>query len=785
MLRNYGRFAGRYLLKDLPFTVLNLLGLSAGLACTILLYWWVRSEQSMDGFHTHGPQLYQVMGHIQLPDGLHTQENTPGLLASELRRDRPEITHSVSVQPVQGANILLVGEQRGKVKAQYVGSDFFRMFSYHLLQGNKEQPFPNKQSVLLSDKLALQYFHTTQGLLGKTIQWEGDTIPYTIAGIFEQPPVTSSARFDLLFDYQLFLDKRSWMRDWENSSPETYILVKAGTDVPRLDGQLRGYLQTKSKTAPLSLSLRKYTGKYLYNVYENGIQAGGRIAYVRLFSLVAVFIVLLACINFMNLSTAKAGQRAKELGIRKVAGASRKELVIQLLGESLLMAFGALLLSMLWIALLLAPFNAITGKSFSFHWDPGFLAAIGVITIITGLVAGSYPAFYLSRFRPAAILKGKLPHSPLEAPFRKGLVVFQFTISAVFIVAVLVVYRQMKMVTTINLGYNKEHIIAFRNDRALARSIQPFLTELKSIPGVVQAATMQGNMAGQVSGSTEYVGWEGKQAGQQLLMTDLDMDEECFDLLGLKMAAGQSFTQYKGADSTAIILNQAAVQAMGLKDPVGKQFKVWGVDYRIIGVAKDFHFESLYKPIKPCFIRWQPGGSTIFVKVAAPEQSATIARIGQLYQQYRNGLPLEYSFIDADYQALYVSEQRVADLSRYFAAFAVLLSCLGLFGLAAFTAQKRQKEIGIRKVVGASVWQVIVLLTADFGKLVGLAMLIAFPLSWWMMQEWLQGFAYHVRLQPATWLYAGLALLFFTGVAVGFQSIRAAIANPVKSLRSE
>ncbi len=790
MLKNYFKFTWRHLVKDHQFTLLNLLGLSTGLSCAILIYIWVGNERSMDDFHTNNARLYQVMAHIKLPDGIHTQEVTPGMLAGALGREMPEVEQSVAVQEADDA--LTIGKEHFKEAAEFVGDDFFRLFSYRLIQGEKNRPFPARNSVLLSDQLAIKCFHTTQNIIGRTIQWGNDSIPYVISGIFEQPPANSTARFDLLFSYTTFWEKDDNLHTWLNSSPRTYLLLRPGANVERLSRKLSGYLQTKAAKAPLTLSLRKYSDAWLYNTYENGVQAGGRIAYVRLFSVIAAFILAIACINFMNLSTAKAARRAKELGIRKVAGASRRGLILQYLGESLLLTFAALVLAVVFAALLLPSFNELTGKQLSLHATPGFITTIGALFLVTGLVAGSYPALYLSGFKPVSILKGKLPTSAGEVFIRKGLVVFQFTLSALFIVAVVVIYRQMELVRSMDLGYNKAHVITFANpaparykDSPQSGDRQPFLTALRTIPGVMGVGTINGNLTGHSSGSTEKIDWQGKPPEQQELFKALDVDYDLIEVMGIKMAAGRSFSRDFGTDSLSIILNQAAVDAMGMHDPVGKTFTVWGSTFHIIGIAQDFHYESLYEKIKPCFMRCHPGGRSLFVKLAGGQEGKALAGIGKLYAKFSPEFPLDYSFIDKDYQSLYVSEQRIAVLSRYFAGLAVIISCLGLFGLAAFTAQKRQKEIGIRKVVGASVGSVVLLLSGEFLRLVVLAGLIAFPLSWWAMHQWLNGFAYHIHLSPWQFVLAGIAVLILTLLTTGYQAIRAAVVSPTISLRAE
>ncbi|HEY8971780.1 MAG TPA: ABC transporter permease, partial [Puia sp.] len=648
MLKSYLKLIGRRLVKDRQFTALNLLGLSTGLACVILIYSWVDSELGMDRFHANGPRLYQVMSHIKLPDGIHTLNLGPANMAPALVRDMPEIESATRVSTAY--DLLSVGKDKFNVPAEFVDQNFFQVLSYHLLEGNKEQPFPDKHSVLISDQLALRCFHTTQGLTGKTIKWGNDSIPFAISGVFAHPGANSSAQFDLLFNFEQELVYNPDLKDWVNCNPDTYIVLRPGSDIDGLQKKLKGYLQTKASYSPLSLSLRRYGDKYLYDTYENGVVAGGRIGYVRLFSLIAVFILLIACINFMNLSTAKAARRAKELGIKKVAGARKGQLVVQYLGESVLMAFLALAVALGLVLILLPSFNAIAGKHLTLQATARFWEAVFVITLLTGLIAGSYPALYLSGFKPALVLKGTLPHSPAELFIRKGLVVFQFALSMIFIVSVLVIYKQIRYVQTTNLGYDRSHVLTFDIDRGLGSHFRPFINDFRHVPGVAGVASANANMTGAVSGSTEKVVWEGKQPGQGQLFYAIDIDYDLLDLLDIQMAEGRNFSrQYPSDSASAVLVNEAAVKAMGMKHPLGKYFRVWGGDYRIIGVVKDFHFKSLYEQIKPCFFRLHPIGNTFFVKIAPGREQAVLTSLTRLHDAYDPGIPFDYRFIDQAY----------------------------------------------------------------------------------------------------------------------------------------
>ncbi len=785
MASNHFKTIWRSLLKDKQFAILNLVGLSVALACVLLIYLWATDEMSVDKFHANNDRLYEVMAHIKLPDGIHTQENTPYLLSRALAKEMPEVEDAVCLQKgfIQGT--LSVGEKHIKTTKYFADYHFFNLFSFHLIEGNKSNVFDDNYSVLLSDKMANKLFGTTKNIIGKTVQWENDPHLFKVTGIFEEPSSNSSLKFDVLFSYQLYFQNDLDGRDWSNSNPYTFLLLKKGTDAKKFENKLTGFLHAKYSNSPLTLSLRKYSDRYLYDNYENGIQSGGRIRYVKLFSLIAAFILLIACINFMNLSTAKAAHRLKEAGIKKILGAERSSLIFQYICESMLMAFASLIIALLFVVLLLPQFNLITGKQLSLHIGSSFIITFIIIGLVTGLLAGSYPAFYISGFKPMIALKGKLNTMLGELWVRKGLVVFQYTLSVIFIVAVIVVYKQMRLIQTIDLGYNKENIITLKNEKKLGDNFSAFMNDVKKIPGVSSASSFNGDMYGGTSGSTEHANWQGKPPSTQILFTDLDIDYGLMELLGMKMAAGRTFSTDFGSDSLSLILNEAAVNAMGIKNPIGKEFDVWGNKYHIIGVAKDFHFESLYEKVKPCFMRCTQAGENFLVKIIGGKEREVISKLNDVYKTYNPGLSLDFSFMDKDYEAMYISEERESILFRWFAALAIIISCLGLFGLAAFSAQKRQKEMSIRKVVGASTTDIVTLLSKDFFKLILIAMLISFPLSWWAMNVWLNNFAYRVNIGASIFIFTFISIMLITLVTISFQSIKTAVANPVKSLRME
>ncbi|MCF0073342.1 ABC transporter permease [Dyadobacter sp. CY261] len=792
MLKSYLKIAWRSLIKDRQFTLLNLVGLSTGLACTLLIYLWIGDELRVDKHNAKAAHLFQIMVNQPNEDGIKTGEHTAGLLADALKAEMPEVEFATTVVPAEwfsNKGIIAAGETKLKAGGQFVSRDYFDVFTCPFIQGDANALVGDKNTLALSEELASKLFGTTQNVVGKTVKWEEGQFSglYRVGGVFKGNPSNASNQFDILFNFEQFKARRPGMEKWTNSDPHTFVILKNGADEALFNEKIKQLLRTKNKEIDSELFAIRYSDKYLRGQFENGLQIGGRITYVRLFSVIAAFILVIACINFMNLSTAKASGRMKEVGIKKVVGALRSSLVLQHLGESVLLTFVSLVVAVGLVALLLPDFNAITGKEISLSPDGTLISAALVITLVTGLLAGSYPALYLSGFDPVSVLKGKLRNTAGELLVRRGLVVFQFAVSVIFIVSVIVVYRQIQFIQNKNLGYNREHIIHFEipleMDSLKLKAAEAFLGEVKNIPGVVNASSYYHNLTGQ-HGAISGFEWPGKPAGTDIEFSNLEVGYNFMETMGMSLREGRFFSQ-NGSARNEIIFNESAIKSMGLKDPVGKTVKFWGMERQIVGVVKDFNFESLYEPVKPCFFQMYPIMPNVMVKIQNGSEEQTIARVRKLFQDYHRGLVFDFQFLDENYKALYASERRVGVLSRYFAGLAILISCLGLFGLAAFTAQRRQKEIGIRKVVGASVGNVVMMLSMDFIKLLLIALLIAFPLVGWAMYQWLNNFAFRIDLSAGIFIAAGGTLVLVTLATVGYQAVKAALLDPVKSLRSE
>lgn len=799
MLKHSLRIFFRSLKKRGSSSLISIVGLSAGLTCVIMIFLWVTDELSVDRFHEHDDRIFQVMHNTPQADGYSTSDGTPGILAQALLEEMPEVEHASNVIPPEWFDnekgIVTVGTIGVKARGQFVEKDYFDIFSWELIRGNKENVFADNNAVLLSREMAERLFQSVDNAIGKTLEWkqEDSDGQYVINGIFEKPPPNSTAQFDLLFNYEAILGMNaSSLKNWGDSGPETFIMLKKGADLDLLSTKIRTFQRMKygaiegtdAADELGTLFLRPYSSRYLYGNYENGAQAGGRIVYVKLFSLIAIFILIIAAVNFINLTTARATKRRKEIGMKKIVGARKRALVVQFLLESTITTLISTLAALLIVWLLLPEFNTITGKLITLEFSVGNLSAILSIAIITGLIAGSYPALYLSKFRPLTILKGNQKTSKGEAITRKGLVIFQFAVSIILIVSVMVIYQQIEFVQSKYLGYNKDNVLFIEVEESISDDPEPFLKEVKKIAGVLHASGFDDDLVGDVGG-TGALTWEGKNPDERIEFGRLSVDYGWFDLLKMEMVQGRPFSREFGAEEEKIIFNESAIAAIGLKNPIGKNVQMWGKDLQIIGVVKDFHFESLHEKVRPCFIQYRTGLSNVLVRVQEGTEQETLSRIEQFYKSYSGGLPLTYRFIDNDYNALYDSEKKAAKLSQYFAGLAILISCLGLFGLAAFTAENRKKEIGIRKVLGQTASEVTVLLSSEFAKLVLISILISLPIAYLLASNWLSSFAYSIPLQFWYFLGAGFVALLAAIITVGSHSIRAANKNPVDVLRIE
>jgi len=781
--RNFKRYKSSFFI--------NLIGLSAGLSCTLLIYLWVNDEIQIDRFHNE--RLYQVIQNEHLTDGVQTVEGTPGILAETMAKEIPEVETAVATSPGfwLGQSKVSANHQPAiKAAGKFAGPDFFKVFSYPLITGNKNEILSGKKTVAISESMAMKLFNSTD-VVGKEMVWSNTEMQAEnhalISGVFKDIGTNSSEQFDFLVSYDVLLgpEGNSGYRKWTNYGPSTFVVLKKDADPKLFNTKIKNYLKTKG-VKNYTLFIRPFAQSYLHNQFENGKVAGGRIAYVRLFSLIAVFILIIACINFMNLSTAKASRRSKEVGVKKVMGAPRGSLIVQYLSESMLLTIMAVFVSLLAVELMLPQFNQITGKHLTLQFNTTLLLSILGVTIFTGLLSGSYPALYLSGLKPSAALKGKLQLSAAALLTRQGLVVFQFAFSVILIVAVLIIYKQIEYVQKSNPGFKKDNVLYFETNGKLKNNINFVINEVKKIDGVVNASSIDRELLGDLSYTLGDFGWEGRDPKEVVKFQRADVNAGLIETLGIKMAAGRSFSERFGSDTSKVIINEAGIKVMRLKDPVGKIFKLWGNDMQIIGVAKDFHFESLHRKVGPMFIRYKPTHTNrVMVKIKAGSIKPVIEELQKFNTQYNPEYTFDYKFLDQDFQAQYVAETRVAVLSRYFAMLAIVISCLGLFGLATFTAEKRFKEIGIRKILGASEFNVVYILSKDFTKPVLISILIALPIGYFLGKNWLDSFAYRIDLKLWFFIVSGFLAFLISLATVFFQAFRAAKMSPIEAIKTE
>ncbi len=785
MLKNYLKVALRNIWRNKVFSFINVAGLALGLACSLLILLWVQDELRYDRFHAQGDRLYRVMANLHWGTLL-TIETTPGPLTEALKREMPEFTHVVKVGTDNFGGMFKVDNTSGLEKGGRLASpDFFQMFSFPLVEGNARTALLEPNAVVISRTLARKYFGNGSPV-GKIIRFNGgEDIDFMVTGVMQDVPRHSSLAFDFVIPIAFLEQRADWTKTWGNYSFHTYVALRPDASRQRVEAKLKNFLSRQNKGVKDELFLHPLTEMYLYSKFENGKPAGGRIEYVRLFSGVAVFLLLIACINYMNLATARSAKRAKEVGIRKVAGGSRALLTGQFMGEAVLTALLAIGLAVLLVSLLLPAFSTLTGKHIELTYGPSFLLTLLGIALLTGLVAGSYPALFLSGLNPVRVLKGTLKFGTGALLFRKGLVVFQFALSILLIVGTLLVYRQIQYAKNKNLGLDRENVITLAVEGDLARHLEAFAQEVGHLPGV-QAVTSASDDPTAVTGSSADLDWPGKGVKGAVEVAGLRVGYDFLRTMGISLKEGRDFSRQFAGDSANYILNEAAVRAMGLNDALGQEMSFWQGKGKVIGVVQDFHLTSLHETIRPLVIVLMPKyNSLLLVKAQRGRTPLALAGLQQAYRKYNPGYPFEYHFLDETFERQYKSETLVGELAKYFSILAVFISCLGLFGLAAFTAEQRTKEIGIRKVLGASVADLVALLSKEFIKLVGVAFVLASPLAWYAVHQWLQKFAY--REEIAWWVFVlagGLAVLIAV-LTVSFQSLKVALANPVKSLRSE
>ena len=790
MIKNYLKTTFRNLWKNKAFSLINIMGLALGLACSLLIMLWVSEEYKVNAFHKNGKQLYSVYEQQFRDADVSAFHGGPGIMADEMKRVLPEVQYATNY----AWNNLATFEANNKIikeEGNHAGQDFFKMFTYPLLEGNPIRALQTPLDIAISKKMAEEFFDSPAEAIGKTIRYQNKK-DLKITAVFADVPKNSTAQFDYILNWQSFLEGNEWAKDWTNNGPATYLLLRQGTDAKAFEKKITRLLDNYNKEQNphdyIRLGIQRYSDIYLHSNFDKrGQLSGGRIQYVQLFSIVAIFILLIACINFMNLTTARSVKRAKEIGIRKVVGAMRFALIRQFISEAMLIVSIAVIISLILVVLILPTFNQLTAKEIQIPLnDSTFWLVIAGLVLVTGLISGSYPALYLSSFKPVRVLKGLPKFSNSALWFRKGLVVFQFMLSIILIIGTIVVSRQVDYIQHTNLGYDRENLVYIPLEGDLTGKYELFKNQAMQMPGIKSVTRMTDNPT-QIENGTGGVQWEGKDPNLAIDFTHSALGYDYMKTMHVQMVQGRDFSKDFATDSAGYILNESALKIIGYKDPVGKPITFWEKKGTIIGIVKDFHFNSLHSKIRPLVLRLgeDVGWGSALVRTAPGKTKEALASLEKICKTLNQKFPFTYKFSDEEYAKLYKSEQLVGQLANYFAFLAIFISCLGLLGLVLFTAEQRTKEFGIRKVLGASPGSLFYLLSKEFLQLVLVALIIASPLAWIAMNNWLQNYEYRIHISWWMFVIAGLLAILIALTTVSFQAIRAAVANPVKSLRTE
>jgi len=792
MFKNYLTVAIRVLRNNKAFSFLNILGLALGMACSLLILLWVKDERSVDAFHVNNPRLYSLFEREFADNKITADYDTPAPLGEELKKEIPEIAFGVSADwdddyTFQGGGKIL------KQKGGFATEDFFKIFSFPILEGKAANAIKEPVDIAISKKMAVDFFGSPAAAMGKTLrkdkqkEWKD----FKVTAVFDDVPENSTLRFDYLINWQAFYEEYPYMRNWGNSAPRTTILLRPDANPALVAAKVKRFLEKfsgdKNSGHRVELGMLPFGEGYLHNRFKDGEVSGGRIEYVRLFSIIAVFILLIACINFMNLTTARSAKRAKEIGVRKVVGAMRGALIRQFIGEAILLAFLAAIVALLLVGVLLPFFNSITGKQILLPGPAtGFWWQLAGLALITGCISGSYPALFLSSLQPVKVLKGKMKTGRSATLFRKGLVVFQFVLSIVLIIGTIIVTQQVHYIQTSDPGFKRENLVYIPIEGDLIKKYSLFKEQAMQLPGI-QSMSRMTEAPTSIDNGTGSVDWDGKPAGFKPSFIQASVGYDFTRTTNVRLLEGRDFSKAYPRDSIGYILNEAAIKKTGYKDPVGRNLTFWGHKGTIVGVIKDFHFASLHDPINPLVLRLneQEEWGNILVRTEAGKTRQALTGLEKLCKELNPSFPFTYQFADEEYQKIYKSEQVIGALSNYFAFLAIFISCLGLLGLAMFTAEQRTKEIGIRKVLGATSVQLFSLLSGEFLLLVLIALVIASPIAWWTMHRWLQDYAYRAPISWTVFLIAGVLAVLIALITVSFQAIKAALANPVVALRGE
>ncbi len=785
MLRNYFLTALRSFRRQRSYSFINLSGLAVGLTCSIFILLWVTDEVSYNHSNIDRDRIFQVLeNQTYSGNKIFTFSATPGLLAETLKGEIPEIEYSCRTT-WDRRMLFQFGDKSIYEVGLYADPSFFNILTCPVIDGDAENPLPDNNSVAISERTAKKYFGE-QSAVGKIFRINNE-FECKVTAVFRDLPENSSIQFDFLiaFDRYFRLPGKEWMRDWDTNGVQTYVKLNRADAKDAVNAKIKDFVKKRQEGSVVELFLFPMNEWRLYSNFENGKQDGGRITYVRAFAVVAVFILVIACINFMNLATARAANRSREVGIRKVVGAQRRSLIAQFIGESMMMASIAFALALLLVYLLMPTFNDLTGKKmFVDLANPTVVLALLGILLVTGTLSGSYPAFFLSAFQPAAVLKSNAGGAFSGSRLRKLLVVFQFSLSVTLIASALVVYQQIRYIQNKNLGFDRENILYFTRYEGIAKSYESFRSELLRNP-VIQQVAVSSDLPSEI-GSSSGARWEGKSQDENTLFPLIQCDYDYIPLAGFQLVAGRNFSRDIAADTSNYIIMEETARRMGMKDPIGQWLETGGRKGTIIGVIKDFHSTGLRWSIEPVILMCRPEEIwAVFVRYERGKGADAVKVIESVHKRFEAAFPFEPNFLDETINRQYRSEIMIGKLAAIFTGMTIFISCLGLFGLASYTTERRTKEIGVRKALGASTSGLVALLCRDFVVLVGIALVIGCPLAWYFMGKFLEQYKFHTDLTVGVFVLTALLILLVALLTVSYRSVQAALSNPVKALRIE
>ena len=784
MIKNYLKIAWRNLLRNRGFSLTNLLGLTIGITCTILIALWVNDELKYNRFHKNYENIYKVIANRDFKNQMFTDHNMVLPLAGALQNSHPQLIKA-TVTTNESPRLLTYGDLKVKKTGLTVDEHFFDVFSWKFVKGTAKIALSDAHNITLTESAATSLFGKKDAM-GQLVKMDNNE-SYKVAAIVKDVPGNSTLKFDFItpFNYS-DPNVKQQMNEWQNSSWNVYLHMRPGANMKSMDAKINEIKHARDKHDEVSTYFSFPMSKWrLYSDFKDGKNVGGMIEYVKMFTIIAVVILLIACVNFMNLSTARSERRAKEVGIRKTLGSNKRQLVMQFFSESVILALIAFVLSLIAVFLILPSFNTLVDKKL--HLDmsqPAFWLLALVIIIFTGMVAGSYPALYLSSFNPVKVLKGTLAVGKDAVLPRRILVIAQFAISILLISSTIIIYQQISYIKGRDMGYNPDNLIMVYSSGDVNKNYEVIKQELNKT-GYVNAVTRTSSPVTAIWWKTGGPDYEGKRPDASIIFSALATDVDFTKTLGIKVIDGRDFT---GApvDSSSMMLNKAAIAAMGVKNPLGMKVRYGGREYNVTGITDNVVMESPFKPVDPLMMLFDKYSSVVSIRLKdGADLNKSLASFEGIFNKYNPAFPFDYNFVDEEFSKKFINEHLISRITNIFAGLAIFICCIGLAGLASFTIEKRTREIGIRKVLGASVNQLLALISKEFLKLVMVAFVIAVPFAWWLMNSWLQNYDYRVQISIWIFCVVGFIVLLLALSVVSANTLKTALKNPVTSLRTE